>query len=171
MNPPQNASQVPTPRELFRRWDAGEISREEFQVAMAVHARELIEEIEEDKRNPVLAYLETLKCRALAMKLTIQHGEKLVREVLLALSMVDAFPPARFLWNAAHTHVPLHCFFRVGREPVFRIIRLNAAAQSALVEVEHGSRERALSVREEFTLRRNRRSELLVEARRRVRLQ
>jgi len=140
-------------------------------MAMSVHARELIEEIEEDKRNPVLAYLETLKSRALAMKLTIQHGEKLLREVMFALSMVEDFSPARFLWNAAHTHVPLHCFFRVGREPVFRVIRLNATAQSVLLEVEHGSKERALSVREEFVLRRNRRSELVVEARRRVMLQ
>jgi hypothetical protein len=166
-----DASNVPTPRELFRRWDAGELSREEFHAAMSVHARELIHEIEEDKRNPVLAYLEALKARAVAMKLSLQHGEKLLREVLLALSLVDDFLPARFLWNAGHAHVPLHCFFRISREPVFRIIRLNATHQSALVEVEHGSAQRAVAVREEFTMRRNRKSELLVEARRRVVLQ
>lgn len=171
MDPAADASKVPTPRELFRRWDEGTISREEFQKAMAVHAQELIHEIEEDKRNPVLAYLETVKARALAMKLSILHGEKLLREVLFALSMVEDFQPARFLWNAPHAHVPLHCFFRIGREPVFRIIRLNATAQSALVEVEYGSTQRAVAIREEFTLRRNRRSELMVETRRRVMLQ
>lgn len=171
MDDPPDASQVPTPRELFRRWDAGQLSREEFHQAMAVHAKELIHEIEEDKRNPVLAYLETLKARAVAMKLSIQHGEKLLREVMHALAMLENFPPARFLWNAAHVHVPLHCFFRIGREPVFRIIRLNATAQSALVEVEYGSNQRALAMREEFVLRRNRRSELTVESRRRVMLQ
>lgn len=171
MEPTGNANDVPTPRELFRRLDAGLISREEFQAAMAVHARELIQEIEEDHLNPVMAYLENLKARAVAMKLSIQYGEKLIREVLFALSMQETFPPARFLWNASHMHVPLHCFFRIGREPVFRIIRLNYTAQSALVEVEHGSADRAMARREEFTLRRNRRGELLVEQRRAVMLQ
>lgn len=171
MDPLDDANAVPTPRELFRRLDAGLISREAFQAAMAVHARELIQEIEEDHLNPVLAYLENLKARAVAMKLSIQYGEKLIREVLHALAMQEQFPPARFLWNASHTHVPLHCFFRIGREPVFRIIRLNHTAQSALVEVEHGAKDRAVAWREEFTMRRNRRGELLVEQRRRVMLQ
>jgi hypothetical protein len=36
---------VPSPQKLFRLLDAGQISREEFQRLMAVHARELIEEM------------------------------------------------------------------------------------------------------------------------------
>jgi exonuclease VII small subunit len=163
MTPP--APGVPTPRELFRQLDAGLISREEFQNAMRVHAEELIEEMEDAKLNPLLAMWEDVRNRATALKLSLQHGEARVREVLSALSMLDDFPPARFLWNATHPHVPLHCFFRSRREPTFRIVRLQSASQAISVEVEYGSADRPLATRELISFRRNRRGEMNLERR------
>ena len=167
---PDDPNLVPTPRELFRRLDAGLLSRKEFQEAMAVHARELIREIEEVKRSPLQAYLDEIANRASAMRLSLRHGEKVVRQALVGLSMVDDFPPARLLWNADHLHVPLHCFFRSRREPVFRVVRLEVGPQWLAVTVEHGAAEAALTVREELRFRRNRRGDLQLEQRQRVRL-
>lgn len=39
-----------TPRQLTARFERGEIDRTEFQLLMAIHARELITEIEEDHK-------------------------------------------------------------------------------------------------------------------------
>jgi len=44
-----------TPRQLAARFERGEIDRTEFQSLMAIHARDLIAEIEEDHRNPFAA--------------------------------------------------------------------------------------------------------------------
>ena len=39
---------TPTPNQLFALYERGEIEREELHALMAVHARELISEMEED---------------------------------------------------------------------------------------------------------------------------
>jgi hypothetical protein len=139
---------------------------EEFREAMAGHARELIAEMEEDHANPVVAFIEQMLCRRAASKLEKHHGEALVREVLLALADIPDFPPGRWLWNASHPHLPLHAFFRMRREPVFRIVELDAMPQVVALVVEHGSAEEAGLVREEFRLRRDRRGRLGLERRR-----
>ena len=59
----------PTPRQLFRLLDGGEITREQFRAAMALHAESLIEEMVEVHENPVAAWLETLRNRRAAAKL------------------------------------------------------------------------------------------------------
>jgi hypothetical protein len=139
---------------------------EEFRAAMAVHARELIVEMEEDSQNPLMAFMEQMLCRRAAGKLERKHGEALVREVLLALSDIPDFPPGRWLWNAAHPHLPLHAFFRVKREPVFRIVTMEAMPQIITLSIEHGGAEGAATIREEIRLRRDRRGQLGLERRR-----
>ncbi len=85
----------------------------------------------------------------------VRHGNRLLREVLVALSEVPDFPPARYLWNASHPDVPLHCFLRIRREPVFRIARLVKHEQSVELIVEHGAAGRGRGTRQILTLRRD----------------
>jgi hypothetical protein len=117
-----------TPAEIFDRFERGQIERDEMHALMALHARELIEEMVEDHANPLAAWLEQWSARKEVRRLSRRHGTRLLREVLMALATVGDFPPARYLWNASHPDVPLHCFLRIRREPVFRIreIRLEA---------------------------------------------
>jgi hypothetical protein len=46
---------VPTPQQLFRWLDNGRITPEEFRQSMAVHAREIIQEMEQAHTNPLVA--------------------------------------------------------------------------------------------------------------------
>ena len=110
-----------TPAEIFDRFERGQIERDELQALMALHARELIEEMIEDHQNPAAAWLEQWSSRREVRRLSRRHGTRLLREVLMALASVAGFPPSRYLWNASHPDVPLHCFFRIHRAPVFRI--------------------------------------------------
>ena len=154
---------IPTPNQLFALFERGEIDRDELQVLMAVHARELIAEMEEDYRNPAAAWLETMLARRAAGRLVRRHSGRLVREILVALAEVPDFPPARYLWNAAHPDVPLHCFLRMRREPVFRILKI--AHQSDVIElsVEHGDAGRGRATQRMFRLMRDDRWRLRVE--------
>lgn len=129
-------------------------------------AQEVIGEMEEDRLNPAAAFLEQMLCRRAAAKLLKHHEETLVREVLLALSDLSDFPPGRWLWNAGHPHIPLHAFFRSKREPVFRIVTLEAVPQVVTVVVEYGAAGRTQLIKEEIRLRRDRRSYLGLERRR-----
>ncbi len=141
------------------------MSREEFREAMKANALEIIEEMEEDHLNPVAAFMEQMLCRRAASKLLKKHEESLIREVLQALSEVDDFPPARRLWNAAHPHIPLHAFFRSKREPVFRVITLEAMPQVVTITVEYSTAMHTQVIREEIRLRRDRRGQLGFERR------
>ncbi len=153
---------IPTPNEVFAMFERGEIKREELQSLMAMHARELIGEMEEDYQNPAAAWIEGMLARQAAGRLVWRHGRLLVREVLVALSEVPDFPPARYLWNASHPDVPLHCFLRMRREPVFRIIQLGRRGDVVDVTVEHGEAGRGRGIRRGFVLRRDDRWRLLV---------
>ena len=146
---------IPTPRQIFASFERGEIEREELHALMALHARELIQEMEEDYQNPAAAWIEGLRARRAASRLLRQHGARVLREVLVALADVPDFPPARYLWNAAHPDVPLHCFFRMRREPVFRILSLEAKAGEFRVLTEHGEAARRKGLRRTFLLKRD----------------
>lgn len=146
---------LPTPSEIFARFERGEIEREEVHAMMALHARELIGEMEEDYQNPAAALIENLRARRLASRLVRRHGGRLVREVLIALSEMPEFPPARLLWNAAHPDMPLHCFLRIGREPVFRILNLKTSGNTIFAEIEHGKAGRGLATSSTITLQRD----------------
>lgn len=146
-------------------FERGEIERDELHALMAAHARDLIAEMEEDHRNPGAAWIEGLLARQAAGRLALRHGGRLLREVLAALSEAPDFPPARYLWNADHPDVPLHCFLRMRREPVFRILQLNRREDVIEVKVEHGESRRGRGTRETFILRRDAQWRLRIEPR------
>ncbi len=132
-----------TPRQLVQRFERGEMAREEFQAMMAVHQRELIREIDEDHMNPLAAWIESRLARSSVKKLLRKHTAFQIREVLLALSEAPGFPLAKYLWNAAHPDVPLHCFFRIRKEPVFQILSMEAIVDTVEVHLEiHRPRNR-----------------------------
>jgi hypothetical protein len=154
---------IPTPSQLFARFERGEIGREELHALLALHARELIREMEEDHRNPAAAWIEGLRARAAAGRLVRRHGSRLVREILAALADVPDFPPAQHLWNAAHPDVPLHCFLRMRREPVFRVLDITHKGDAVEALVEHGEAARGRATRRMFVLRRDDRWRLRVD--------
>ena len=145
---------IPTPNEIFARFERGEIDRDELQALMALNARELIAEMEEDYRNPMEAWIEQVLSKRLASKLSRKYGGRLVRETLHALSMVPDFPPGRYLWNALHPDVPLHCFFRIRRAPIFRILSLERKGETVLIETHYGVKGGDESIHRKFTLKR-----------------
>lgn len=154
-----------SPRQLFQLLDSGRITREQFRERMAECAHEIIAEMEEDRLNPAEALLEQVLSRRAASRLTRNHEEAVVREALQALSELEDFPPARWLWNAAHPHIPLHAFFRSRRRPVFRVTQLEAMPQLVTVAVEYGLAGSEEIIREDIRLRRDRRGRLGLERR------
>lgn len=146
---------IPTPNQIFASFERGEITRDEVHSLMALHARELINEMEEDHQNPLDALLENLLARRAASRLIRHHGGRLLREVLIALSDVPDFPAAQYLWNAAHPEIPLHCYFRMRRDPVFRILSIKPHGEGLVVEVENGSAGRGKPTRRTFLLKRD----------------
>jgi hypothetical protein len=79
------------------------------------------------------------------------------------MAEVPDFPPARYLWNAAHPDVPLHCFLRIRREPVFRILTFVLRGEELEVAVEYGAAKRGMGTRRKFILRRDARWQLHAE--------
>ncbi len=154
-----------SPRQLFQMLDSGRITREQFRAGMAECAQELIAEMEEDRLNPAEALLEQVLSRRTASRLTKIHEETIIRETLQALSELDEFPPARWLWNAAHPHIPLHAFFRSRRKPIFRVTRIEAMPQLVTVSVEYGTSGSGEITQEDIRLRRDRRGRLGLERR------
>ena len=122
---------------------------------MALYARELIDEMEEDHQNPAAAWMEGLLARRAAKRLIRRHGSGLLREILLAISLVPDFPPAKYLWNAAHPDVPVHCFLRIRREPVFRISTIHREGDAFEVVVEFGEAARGKASRRVFLMTRD----------------
>ena len=148
-------SSLPTPPALFRQFENGEISREELQATMALHARDLIDEMEETKRNPLSAYMERLRNLAAVRKLNRKYGSALLREVLIALGEIPGFPPAHLLWNASHLQMPMHCFIRMRQEPVFRIVKMDVSPMKITVRVEYGANSKNETTRETIVLHRD----------------
>ena len=162
VEPPQTPQ---TPSQLFREFECGRLTREQLHAAMADHAKELIKDIEDARQNPLLAYMDKVLSKQAANKLRRRYSEPVVREVLAALEEIPDFPPSQLLWNAAHRDVPLHCFLRPRREPVFRILHLEIAARRVKISIEHGPANRRDAIRETFTLRRHPDGQLLLESR------
>ena len=126
-----------SPNRLFRELESGRMSRKDFQSAMAVHARELISEMEEQRRNPLAAFSGFIRNRRSARKLARHHGEAVVREVFMTLADVEDFAPASLLWNAGHSHVPLYCFLRIRHRPLFRVITMESSQARVNIAVEY----------------------------------
>ncbi len=159
------SSSLPTPAQLFRQFEEGRITHEYFRTAMSLHQRLLLEDIEEARRDPDLSWFDEVLNRRAARHLEKTYGEDVVRETLVALSEVPDFPPAVQIWNAGHKLVPLYCFLRMKRAPVFRVISMDVLPQMIVVVVEHGSAKKSESTREEITLRRNRHGQLVFVSR------
>jgi hypothetical protein len=157
---------LPPPHRLVALFESGRITRAQLQEAMSCHQRDLLSEIEQARRNPLLAYFDEHLSRYLVARLERNYGELLIRQVLAALSNLAGFPPANLLWNAGHRDVPLHCFFRIRREPVFRLVQLETGPLTVSVTVEHGKASKRLTTREEFLLHRDRFGNLVAGVRR-----
>lgn len=153
------------PNVLFREFESGRMSREEFHEAMSFHAIELIDEMEEHRKNPLEAFVESMRNKRLAFSLARKHGEIAVREVFSVLSDVSGFPPARLLWNAAHRHVPLHCFIRAKKKPIFRVRSLELKKNSAKIDIEYQFDNASRMTRERFLLKRGWHGNLYIEDR------
>ncbi|MBT4799045.1 MAG: hypothetical protein HON81_12085, partial [Verrucomicrobia bacterium] len=76
----------PTPPNLIRQWQDGEIEREEMQRLMGEHQKELLKEADYFHTNPILGYIEGLRNKRAARRLLDEHGEAQVRELFQALS-------------------------------------------------------------------------------------
>ena len=143
---------LPSPPEIFRLFEEGKLTREQLQAAMARHAYDLMEEIVEARRNPVLSFYEFALSRRAAARLEREYGEQTVRRVLVALSRLPDFPMRNFLWNAGHRDVPLHCFLRMRTEPVFRLVEIKREPWRLRVAVEYGSARKGQTVTETIAL-------------------
>lgn len=150
------------PDRLFALFEQGEIEREELQALLAIQARDLIAEMEEDHLNPAAAFLEHLRNRRAAGKLVRRHGARLIRDTFTVLAGLDDFPPAMQLWNVSHPDVPLHCFFRSKRQPVFRVKSLRSNGTRVEMEVEYGRGEVTC---EQIVLKRDEHWKLQLESR------
>ncbi|MEN8695631.1 MAG: hypothetical protein ACN4GG_09135 [Akkermansiaceae bacterium] len=155
----------PTPRELVRQWEAGEIKREKLHELMAQHQAAIIAEAEEERLNPFAGYLDRMLNQRMAKKLIKAHGEANIRELCLALSELPDFLPAAFLWNVNHWDLPLHCFIRHKREPVFLIHEAFVRSGRGMLLIEHGSVQKAQRTRERIHFERHWRGEMKVTKR------
>lgn len=156
---------LPTPTQLFRLFEDGELTREQLHAAMAWHARQILDDVARARLEPAGSFLERTLSRRAAARLAARHGEAELREAFVALAELPDFPPAHLLWNAGHRDVPLYCFLRMRTEPVFRVLRFEAERMMIVIEVEYGSSRRKDATREEIRLRRNRHAALVVEER------
>lgn len=128
----------PTPPQLFDDFETGKITRAQLHAGLAWHAEGLVEEIIEDHENPVAAWWDGMLARRAAARWTDRHGIWRIRHILAALAKVPDFEASRLLWNALHPDVPLHCFFRMRRQPVFQLLRIENRNGLIRVRVQHG---------------------------------
>jgi hypothetical protein len=152
-----------TPRQLFRLYDRGEVNRQQLRDTLHSHAQLLIAEMVEAKAEPQASWIESMQNRLQATALVRKYGEPILREVFVALSEMPHFPAAHYLWNADHPTMPLDCFLRNRREPLFRVIKLQSAAFIVTLTIEHGTRKSPQ--RETLTLERDRSGQLIVTGR------
>lgn len=154
------------PHRLLARYREGSITFEEWQEGMQKQCDMALKEAEEDYESPKLALLESWRCKNAARKILRNNTDVAIREVLVALSSLDDFPPAIYLWNADNRQSPLHCFLRESRLPVIRFPKLTIRNVSASLEIEYsGTKHRKLTL-EKIVLRRNEKGEMIIESRR-----
>jgi len=154
-----------SPNRLFALYDAREITREQWIEGMRQHFLLCFKEIEEDFSDPDMAFLERWRCSAAAKALLKKHTEAELREVFMALSLIDDFPPATYLWNADQLETPMYCFLREKREPVLRFIEVQITRMTARVMVEYGNLNKKERVRERIRLQRDWKGIMVVESR------
>lgn len=151
------------PNRLLAHYRAGRISRAQWLAGMQLQFEAALREIEQNRRDPQRALLESWRCKAAARRLLKQAGQAEIREVMLALSAIDGFAPASYLWNADQRGTPLHCFLREKQEPVLRFRQLEITRTRAQLTIHYGAVKRP--VRESMLLRRDWRGILILESR------
>lgn len=145
-----------TPPKLMQQFEEGVIDRDELHTQMARHARVLIEEMVQERENPLETLWEQWRNRHHGSRLSAKHGERRVREILQALGDLEDFSPASLLWNAGHLHVPLHCFLRCKRAPIFRVKQMKSTVVDATLWVEYNEFDGGEITTEKIYLQRNR---------------
>lgn len=158
-------SSLISPNRLLAWYRSGHITQAQWRAGMKLQFKLALREIQEDRGDPQRALLETWRCKAAARRLLKEHSEAELREVMVALSEIDDFPPATYLWNADQRDIPLHCFLREKRAPVLRFRQMEISRSRAKLTIEYGSRKSKDSDRETITLRRDWRGTLMVESR------
>lgn len=157
-----------TPAQLFDAYEAGRMTRKQLHAALQMQQKVLLQEVTDYRKNPVLAFLDETLNRRVALRWKKQFNEAAVREVLAALGEMHDFPPAVYVWNANHQELPLHCFFRSRREPIFRIIKMDILPRLVEITVEYGKSKKRDSIREQLTLRRDGNEKLVCVERQRL---
>ncbi|MGB1874095.1 MAG: hypothetical protein ACPHNY_03815 [Akkermansiaceae bacterium] len=132
---------------------------------MRLQLVQALTEISEDMADPKGAFLERLRCRNAARRLTSKNSEAELREVFISLSQLDDFPPANYLWNADQRETPIYSMLRERRAPVLRFKEVQIHRLSAKVTIEYGSLKRRNRTRETIQLRRDWRGIMIVEDR------
>jgi hypothetical protein len=153
------------PNRLLAWYRSGKITRVQWLEGMRQQFLLALLEIEEDRSDPHRAMLETWRCKTAARRLLKNSSEAELREVFVALSEIDDFAPATYLWNADQRDIPLHCFLREKREPVLRFRKMDISRLRAKLIIEYGGRKASQRVRETIVLRRDWRGSLMVESR------
>ena len=154
-----------SPHRLLARYREGSITFEEWQEGMQKQCAMAIEEAEEDRANPKLAWMETIRCKNAARKLLRNNKDIEIREVFMALSLLEDFPPAVYLWNAVDRKTPLHCLLREKRFPAIHFSELVIRRLSTDLVVEYGSIKAKERTRERITLERDWQGDLNVKSR------
>jgi len=125
-------------------FESGEITRDELHASINIHAKALVDEIVEEHKNPVAAYLEQMRNRRAAKKLIRKNGVAIVREVLSALANDRTFPFAGLLWNAHHEDVPIFCFLRTTHPPVLKINEITDHPRVVIAKISYGTDSKKL---------------------------
>jgi hypothetical protein len=161
------SSPLLSPHRLLAYYKSGAITRKQWLAGMRQHLLQALAEISEDIADPRGAFLERLRCRNAARRLTKKNTEAELREVFTSLSQLDDFPPANYLWNAEQLETPLYSLLREKRIPVLKFKDVQILRQSAKLTVVYGSLKPKNRIMETIQLRRDWRGVLIVEDRQR----
>ena len=153
------------PNRLLSGLKNGTISHEKWREGMSQHCHHAITEAEQDHAQPKLALLETWRCKVAAKKLLKKNSEAELREVFIALSELEHFPPSHYLWNADQTETPLYCFVRMKREPVLRFTQLKITQLSAEIDIQYGYGKSSELNHETIQFERDWRGQLILKSR------
>ena len=154
-----------SPPRLLAWYKSGAITRKQWLAGMRMQLVQALTEISEDMADPRGAFLERLRCRNAARKLTKKNSEAELREVFMSLSQLDDFPPANYLWNADQRETPIYSMLREKRAPVLKFKEVQIYRLTAKVTIEYGSLKPRNRVMETIQLRRDWRGIMVVEDR------
>ena len=158
-------SSLLTPQRLLAQYEKGTITLIQWREGIREHCEMALKEAEEELEEPKLALLELWRTKTAVKKLLKDNKDAAIREVLLALSGLENFLPAIYLWNADQLSTPLHCFFRERRSPVIRFLKFKASQLNADIEIEYGGLDKKLRTREHIILERHWKGDLRLHSR------